>query len=1000
MRQWKTIRFGEHPIDNRKKEDILDRIRKLAASYTPEWQFDEKDPDIGSVIALLFADQMQENIRRYDLILERDYVELMNLLGLSLRPASPAHSIVLMDMVSDTIPGQMLAAGTKFLADGAGEKAPVFETSHRIYVTQSRIKCMFMASGITGKVIPLKGDFMPVEYFDDGERSCAIPGEEAFSLFDFAKEGYGKTGLVMYHTHLFDEVDNDIHMEIQGADGLADRIVSGAYRLSYYGKEGLCPITDLRAGQENCLVFRKSGACRKVQLDEGMYSALLLEPAGVVEENVTVSDIRFCASGSPAAAEYVHTGSAEMEVEAFYPFGRELSLFSELYIGHRYFANPGARVTMEFALSFEENFCKMPEAEEDESLKIIRRRSKRDVAGVAAEVFADEVSFTYYNGSGWRKLPLAMPAESLFGAGGAETFRIGFECPADWQETETGGYAGRCIRLQLLRADNCYYRPSLHHCPVIRHLRIAYSYEQCPMRPQKLISFQGSQRWDITENLLRDETSPILVRSSFLETALYLGFDKKMEDGPIGLLFRIREGGAGRKGRLCVTYSAKAGFSRLKFTDHTDGFRHTGNILFMPPPDMAKRTIEGQDAYWLKITDEDFILEKNLACRPVIEGIAVNAAEVANIETLSEETYYMDACEPDMVFPAGAVNILQADVWVNETADFSESGMRDFMRENPMLARAEYDMQGNIREFYIKWQEVDNFDRSRPGDRHFVIDRVRHNICFGDGVNVRIPQNTEGPAFKTVVRCCDGARGNVPVGSVRDTLGRVAFLEKIHNPINAFGGRDMETVEEALRRGTVMVNSRSRLVSAADYEREVLNFSHGISDVRAVTGVCFDGTVQEGAVSIAVLMEDYQDGPASFLGLRKSLKNHLLSRCELTVDPALLEIVQPLYVEVSVEAWIRTVEGDDRFEVQQSLVHMLTDYLNPVKNDSLEIGSMVTESQIRLQLNREKGSALIRRILIVVRYRDREGFHETELRSLEGNPYMLAINGQHRIHFE
>lgn len=980
MRQWKTIRSGEQPIDSRNREDILERIRKLAASYTPEWQFDGQNPDIGSVIALLFADQMQENIRRYNLSLERDYVELMNLLGISQRPASPAHSIVLMDMIPDTIPGQMLAAGTKFLADGVGEKTPVFETSHAIYVTGSRIKCMFMVSGITGKVIALKKD-------------------EAFSLFDFEREGCGKTGLVMYHSHLFDEADNDIRMEISGADGLADRILSGDYRLSYYGKEGLCPITDLRAGQENCLVFRKSGACRKVQLDEGMYSALLLEPVGVVEEPVVVSDIRFCTSGSPAAAEYVHTGSVEMEAEAFYPFGRELTFFSELYIGHRYFANPGARVTVEFALSFEEILYKMPEAEEDESLKIIKRRPKRDVTGTAAEVFADEVSFTYYNGSGWRKLPLYTPVKSLFGKSEAGACRISFTCPADWQETETGGYAGRCIRLQLLRADNCYYRPALHHCPVIRHLRIAYSYEHCPMRPQKLVSFQGSQKWDITESLLQEETTPILFRSRFLETSLYLGFDKKMEDGPIGLLFRIREGGERRQGRLSVTYSTRTGFSRLKFTDHTDEFRHTGSILFMPPTDLAQRTIEGQDAYWLKITDEDFILEKNPSCRPVIEEIALNAAEVTNTETLAEEEYYMDAYEPDMVFPAGAANILQADVWVNETADFSESGMRDFMRENPSLVRAEYDLQGNIREFYVKWQEVDNFDRSRPKDRHFVLDRVNHNICFGDGVNVRIPQNTEGPAFKTVVRCCDGARGNVPAGSINDTLSRVAFLEKIHNPANAFGGRDMETVEDALRRGTVMLGSRSRLVSAMDYEREVLNFSHCIFGVRVVTGICPDGTVQEGAVSIVVLMEDYRDKTASFLGLKKSLKEHLLSRCELTVDPALLEIVQPLFVEVSVEAWVRTVDTEDRFEVQQNLVHMLTDYLDPVKNSSLKIGGKVTESQIRLRLNMEKKSALIRRILISCRYRDREGFHETDLAGLDGNPFMLVINGQHRIHF-
>lgn len=1002
MRQWKIIQSGDYHADE-KREEILKKIRSLAASYTPEWQFDEQNPDIGSVLALLFADQMQENSRRYHLWLERDYVELMNLLGISLRPACPAHSIVWMDMVQNTISGQMLPCGTKLLADGEGDHPLVFETSHGIYLTESRIKCMFMASGITGKVIPLRGDFKPVTYIDEDReihlKREASAANEAFTLFDFAGEGYGKTGLVMYHSHLFDEVGNDIWMDIPGAGWLVDEIIRGNYRLSYYGREGFYPITDLRMEQKRYLVFRKYETCRKVRIGSDMYSALLLEPAGVVEKNVTVSDIRFCASGRQMAAAYVLSGSAEMDVEGFYPFGRALSLFAELYIGHRYFDNPGAKVTLTFELSFEDIVLSAPEGGEDEGLKIIKRRPKRAVNG-AAQVYADEVSFSYYNGTGWRKLTLDMPAESLFRQGGAGGCEISFACPADWQETETAGYAGRCIRMQLLRSDNCYYQPAVHHCPVIRHLRIAYSYSHRFVRPQKLVSFQGSQKWDITERLARDETSPIFFRSSYHETSLYLGFDRKLEDGPVGLLFRLKECGDGWKRRTSTSYSTRSGFARLKAADHTDGFSHTGSILFMPPADMGKRTIEGQEAYWIRITDEDFLLEKNPSRRPVIEEVAVNAVEVENIETLPEEEHYFDSYGPDMVFPLEAVNILRVDVWVNETADFSDSGMRRFMREHPSITRAEYGLQGNIREFYVKWQEVDNFDCSRPGDRHFVVDRVHHRLCFGDGVNAKIPRNTEGPAFKTIVRCCDGARANVPAGSVNDTMGNVMFVENIHNPVNAFGGMDMENVGDALRRGTVMLGSRGRLVSVMDYEREVLAFCRDISQVRVVTGVCRDETVREGALSVVILMEDYMDGSASFLNLRKRLKEHLLSRSEMTVNPELLEIVEPLYMEVSVEAWIRTVGEENHFEVQQTFVDMLTAYLDPVRNDSWEIGGGVTENQIRMRLNMEKGSALIHRILISGRYRDREGWHEAELKSLSGNPYMLVVSGRHRIHFE
>ena len=44
-------------------EDIENRIEELANSYVPEWKFDRTDPDVGSVIAQVFAKQTEENIK-------------------------------------------------------------------------------------------------------------------------------------------------------------------------------------------------------------------------------------------------------------------------------------------------------------------------------------------------------------------------------------------------------------------------------------------------------------------------------------------------------------------------------------------------------------------------------------------------------------------------------------------------------------------------------------------------------------------------------------------------------------------------------------------------------------------------------------------------------------------------------------------------------------------------------------------------------------------------
>ena len=99
----------------------------------------------------------------------------------------------------------------------------------------------------------------------------------------------------------------------------------------------------------------------------------------------------------------------------------------------------------------------------------------------------------------------------------------------------------------------------------------------------------------------------------------------------------------------------------------------------MPPSDMAKQTLEGQEAYWIKITDLKQELEEHPGRRPLIRNIVPNGIEVDNIDTMGEEDYYIDAFGPDMEFQINARNILSVDVWVNETANFTAGEMKHLL---------------------------------------------------------------------------------------------------------------------------------------------------------------------------------------------------------------------------------------------------------------------------------------------------------------------------------
>lgn len=1014
MRQWKTISSNNYIIDNRKREEILDQIKELAKSYVPEWRLDIDNPDIGSVIALLFSEQLQENIQTFNTLPYKDYIELVNMLDISLNPAYPAHSLMVMDVVNNTVPGIKIKKGTKFI--GSSEEADdiVFESSHHVYVTQSKLKNIFMTSAKSRKVMPVFGEFNPVEYIENAnEYSEVVEDIETidtyeekknvitpFVLFDFDRPEYGKNGVLIYHKYMFDVENNEICVKINDAEELIEKIAEGKWIFYYYTDNGFEKVSNLKIEDGDKIIFEKEKTCKKVTISGNEYSVILLEPMDEVDKNVEVSEITLASSGKMSGIQHIWNGNNELASDMFQPFGDTIAMYSELYVGHEYFAKPDSRIKLQFQLEFDTHIVSFPVEEDDTNLQIIKRKPRRILQNTPAEIYAQEITMEYYNGIGWRKLQTFSPVTQIFKEGKNGHCEIEFDCPNDWRETEIGGANQRCIRIQVVKADNCYYQPAIHHYPIIKYMRVSYSYEDNYKRPQRLECVHGCVRSDVTHYMNQNQGIPLFCRSKYEKNALYMAFDKKMENGPISILFQIEETECYTDGNMVFMYSTREGFSRLKLTDHTHGLSHTGTIMFMPPSDMAKKRIEGIDAYWIVAVDEFNYFDMYKFAKPTICNVAINAIDVDNIETHEEDEYYMDTFEANMKFPLNATNILGVEVWVNEISLYGDNDMKKMLLEKPDKTRCEYNFLGEIVEFYVKWDEVGSFDNSVSTDRHYVIDRMNNIIHFGDGVHVQIPKNTNGVAFKTIITSCDGKKANLNCKEINGTYGNIMFAENIYNPVRAYGGMDMESIDDALRRGTTIINGRHRLVSAMDYELVALNFSKRISQAKVITGYKKDGSFDAAAVTLVLLMDDYTDGSYSFINTKKRLKEYMLSACELTVDIEKLEIVEPIYAEISIEAWVSLLDMDELFEVQQSLIESLENYLNPIKNECWIIGRAISRRQIELKMSMEKKNSIINNIQISVAYRDRYGRHETDLDSIVDNPYVLVTSGTHKIHFE
>lgn len=1007
-------------IDTRTKDDIEERIKELSKSYTPEWHYSEDDPDIGVTIAKIFAGQMSDNINMYNEVIEKYHTEFVNMLDISLLPAKPASALVLMDLVNDTVPGVEIPRGTQLIAQPDDADEPIiFETSNSIYVSNAVFETAFMTKGREGYVMPLLGKYdvpelIPTKAVAEENVGDTISYDELpqtamkiqpFRLFGKAAN-ISKNALLFYHESAFDTVDNPLYVRIAGDEKLLNKIRTGAYRFSYYGDDELQPFGEVTMlpDKQTFRLTRPASAAATGQLDmDGRsYQLIALEALEPVLENYAIERIEFSSEGREQSAQSVNNGSTDLDVDNFDLFTDTLSIYQECYIGHdNYFAKTGAVVTLSFDVTYPEHLVELTKHQEEEELKIIKRKPKVILTDMPADTYAEEISIEYFNGIGWKKLECRQEYRQLFAQDKKGRYELNFICPSDWVGTASGAYEGRTLRIQLLKADNCYMRPCVHHYPHIKNLKISYCYKEHYVEPQKLVAVNTTRKIDCTKLVKTHRAFVAFGVGLYSEDAVYLGFRNRMDAGPVSLFFDIAEGNYYDGLRCRFEYSTRGGFRQMKVIDNTSNFMRTGTVIFMPQSDMAPLVIENKQMYWIRITrsrtKRDDEPEDML---PRINDIRLNAVQVENIETKKEQDFYLDEVFPNMYFSLGSDHILDIDLWVNERDRHPAKEMKEMVRMMPDRVRAEYDMRGEITAFYVKWEEVERLDDGE-NLRGYVLDRMNNRLIFGDGIHTEVPRVTDDVAFKVRVRCCDGQLGNVEKGEINDVHTQFMFLNSVSNPFKAYGGSNMETLDSALARGANILRSRRRLVSASDYEREILAYSDTIAQVRCITGLRIDGATDPDAVTFVILMKDYRAPSYSFHNLADALKKHLMESCELTISPDNIHIVEPIFVDVCVDVWAKSMLMEDSFEIQSELQECLARYLDPVESENgagWKIGVMPKKNQLLMKLNVLKRKAIVQKLLMIAHYTDERGTHETELSEVQENPFMVCRSGVHHVH--
>jgi predicted phage baseplate assembly protein len=236
------------------------------------------------------------------------------------------------------------------------------------------------------------------------------------------------------------------------------------------------------------------------------------------------------------------------------------------------------------------------------------------------------------------------------------------------------------------------------------------------------------------------------------------------------------------------------------------------------------------------------------------------------------------------------------------------------------------------------WEEVADFSRSGPTDRHVVWDGASGVVRFGPVV--RYPdgstrQHGAIPADGAVVsvtgyRHGGGARGNLGAGTLTTLRATMPFVDRVLNHRPATGGVDPESVENAKVRGPLSIRTGERAVTAGDFERLTLEASAEVARVR-----CLPPKSPLDPVRLLVVpqvrgsvLEEGLDDYAVDDALTQQISEHLDARRLLGTT---VEVGTPYYQGVTVAALLQALPGRPNTLIRDRALDLLRRFVHPLQ---------------------------------------------------------------------
>src|SRR3954447_20652758 len=430
----------------------------------------------------------------------------------------------------------------------------------------------------------------------------------------------------------------------------------------------------------------------------------------------------------------------------------------------------------------------------------------------------------------------------------------------------------------------------------------------------------------------------------------------------------------------------------LVSSDSTLALNAPGRVLVHVPEDHEASVVDGIRAGWLRArvieVPEDFPVYSS---SPVIRSLAASTV-------------------------GGTIDAIHAEIIAAELLGDSDGvpGQEFHLERSPALAGAGAPVLDVMSDDgWVQWEQVENFAASDPEDRHYVLDAVAGIVRFGPAVREvegglrqygAIPPRGMGIRLRGHA-VGGGRRGNVSRGAISTLKASIPFVASVENLESAQGGVDAETIDEAKQRGPILLRTRSRAVTAEDYEAIALEAAPELARVQCVTAG--EDDVNAGPLRVLIVPAAPQEsGRIDFAELVPD--EETLQRIAERLDAVRLigtrvAVEPPSYRGVTVVARIVARPKADIERIKTEALAALYGYLNPISGgpdgDGWPFGRPVQAGEIYGLLQRIRGVDMIEDARLFGA-NPVTGERGKEAQKLEVDPYSLLFSYEHQVRVE